>query len=61
MFPFYTPLKAPEKPNSAPSNVLVSLTDQFVDIAWKSPVIKTKCGLRLEISIMSLFKLIINE
>ena len=43
--------------NCAPSEVVGSSTDQFVEFALKSPVIKARCGFRLDLSTISSFKL----
>ena len=48
------PYRVIRKSKRAPSAVVVSLVNQFLDLAFKSPVIKSKCSLRFDsINILS--------
>ena len=45
----------------APSAVVVSLDDELLDLALKSPIISIKCGLLLDMLTTSYSKLVQNE
>ena len=50
------PCKVIRESNSGSSQVAVSLMDQLVDLVLKSPVIRTKYGLRLDLSATSFLR-----